>query len=153
MPTTKTKPRSKPRGATRREVHATWIELTDLGQNYAVWKTDAGGEERLQVAELAFDRLPSDSVDFEVEVGDFLGAVEEILSRKKTRKKAGAAEVDEPYEPAGFAQLNGSDFEIYKYGPQEYALVAPCGDTTELTGAELRLLARTIRELPSTTGL
>jgi hypothetical protein len=154
MPTTKTRPRSKPRGAKRREVHATWIELTDLGQNYAVWKTDEGGEEHLQVSELALDRLPSESVEFEFEVSDFLGAAEEILTRKKPRKKPEMAD-EEPYGgPATFSNLyGGNDFGIEKYGPQEYAIVAACGDTTELTGAELRLLARTIRELPSTTGL
>lgn len=134
----------KPRAATRREFHAYWIELGALGQQYAVWKIDGGPKQPpiLNVGEVSrADGLPIGEVEYEIEAAKFLAAVEEISGRKKSRRLIDEAE---PYgEPVVFSD----GFYLEKYDQREYAIVAPCGDRTEITGAELRLLAAAVRDL------
>lgn len=144
MPRTKAKPpRAKPRHATRREFHAFWIELENLGQGYAVWKIEGGSAGSiLNVGEVSrHDGLPEGHVDYEIETASFLSAVEEMAARKKSRK---VADEDAPYgDPAEF----GDGFSLERYDQREYAIVAPCGEGTEITGVELRLLAAAVRDL------
>lgn len=146
MPRPKAKPpRAKPRRATKREFHAFWIELENLGRGYAVWKVaDAGWGDGpvLNVGEISRrDGLPEGEVEYEIEMAAFLSGAEEIAARKKSRK---VEDEDFPYgDPVEFSD----GFSLEKYGPREYAIIAPCGEGTEITGAELRLLAAAIRDL------
>lgn len=135
----------KPRAATRREFHAYWIELGELGQQYAVWKVaDAAWYDGpvLNVGEISrADGLPIGEVEYEIVATKFLAAVEEISGRKKSRRLIDEAE---PYgEPVEFSV----GFYLEKYDQREYAIVAPCGEATEISGAELRLLAAAVRDL------
>lgn len=142
----KTAPRPKPRQATAREVLYYWIELTVFEREYALWKVQLPGEKavRLEVGELdPSDALPIGDVEFVFDLAEFLSAVEEMQGRKKVR-----GETDEPY---GEGVAFGDGFSLEKFERSDYQIVARCGDTLDITAAELRLLASAVERLPVST--
>lgn len=123
-----------------RHAEAHWIDLSPFGQPRLLWKEAEPGD-RVVVCVGSPDEVGAPraaDVEFDFLLEDLLKAFEEVEGR--TRKDG---DEDGEYGPP----VEFGDLEIVKVDRSDYEVVAPCGEVTEFTGAELRGLVAMVSAL------